>query len=98
MGGRTLRRDHAHTPGRGDDLVAGRDGRSDGGGGTVGGRGGSPVGRPAGLGRLPSAKVPLPPGTVTVTATAETIDRKPAGTNDADDPSFWVHPTDPRRA
>ncbi len=29
----------------------------------------------------------------TATPTNETIDRKPAGTNDADDPSFWVHPT-----
>ena len=36
--------------------------------------------------------------TSTVTATAETIDRKPAGTNDADDPSFWVHPSDPSKS
>ncbi|MGB8380482.1 MAG: phytase [Dermatophilaceae bacterium] len=34
----------------------------------------------------------------TVTPTKETIDRKPAGTNDADDPSFWVHPTDPSKS
>jgi 3-phytase len=36
--------------------------------------------------------------TPTVTATAETIDHKPAGTNDADDPAFWVHPTDPTKS
>src|ERR1700712_1027399 len=36
--------------------------------------------------------------TPTVTATAETIDHKPAGTNDADDPAFWVHPTDPAKS
>jgi 3-phytase len=36
--------------------------------------------------------------TTTVTATAETIDHKPAGTNDADDPAFWVHPTDPDKS
>ena len=36
--------------------------------------------------------------TSTVTATAETIDRRPAGTNDADDPSFWVHPSDPSKS
>lgn len=34
----------------------------------------------------------------TVTATTETVDRQPAGTNDADDPSFWVHPTDPGKS
>ncbi|MGV1008068.1 MAG: phytase [Dermatophilaceae bacterium] len=36
--------------------------------------------------------------TPTVTPADETVDRKPAGTNDADDPSFWVHPSDPARS
>lgn len=36
--------------------------------------------------------------TSVVLATAETLDRQPAGTNDADDPSFWVHPTDPAKS
>ena len=36
--------------------------------------------------------------TTTVSATSETIDRKPAGTNDADDPAFWVHPSDPAKS
>ena len=58
----------------------------------------APSGGPAGLGRLPSAKVPLPPGTVTVSPTAQTPDRKPAGTNDADDAAFWIHPTDPSKS
>ena len=49
---------------------------------------------PAGIGRVPFAKVPLPPGTVTVSPSAQTPDRKPAGTNDADDAAFWIHPTD----
>jgi 3-phytase len=34
----------------------------------------------------------------TISATAETIDHKPAGTNDADDPAFWVHPSDPAKS
>ena len=58
----------------------------------------APSGAPAGLDRLPSAKVPLPPGTVTVSPTAQTPDRKPAGTNDADDTAFWIHPTDPSKS
>lgn len=58
----------------------------------------APSGTPAGVGRLPSAKVPLPPGTVTVSPTAQTPDRKPAGTNDADDAAFWIHPTDPAKS
>ena len=58
----------------------------------------APSGGPAGVGRLPSAKVPLPPGTVTVSPTAQTPDRKPAGTNDADDAAFWIHPTDPSKS
>lgn len=33
--------------------------------------------------------------TPTVTADAETVDHKPVGTNDADDPAFWVDPSDP---
>ena len=58
----------------------------------------APSGGPPGFGRLPSAKVPPPPGTVTVTPTAQTPDRKPAGTNDADDAAFWIHPTDPSKS
>jgi 3-phytase len=34
----------------------------------------------------------------TIQAKAETINRAPSGTNDADDPSFWVHPTDPNKS
>ena len=37
---------------------------------------------------------PTPPGTVTVSPTVETPDRRPAGVNDADDAAIWVHPTD----
>ena len=58
----------------------------------------APSSAPAGSGRLPSAKVPLPPGTLTVSPTAQTPDRKPAGTNDADDAAFWIHPTDPSKS
>lgn len=46
----------------------------------------------------PSTGTTPPSGTRTVSATVETIDRQPAGTNDADDPSFWVHPTDPAKS
>lgn len=46
-----------------------------------------------------SSTPPVADGTVhTITATAETINRQPEGTNDADDPSFWVHPTDPSKS
>ena len=61
---------------------------------AVGGASSTPVG----IGRLPSAKVPPPSGTVTVSPSAQTPDRKPAGTNDADDAAFWIHPTDPSRS
>jgi len=37
-----------------------------------------------------AASVPVP--------TTETIDRQPSGTNDADDPSFWVHPNEPNKS
>jgi 3-phytase len=36
--------------------------------------------------------------TSVVLATTETIDRQPSGTNDADDPSFWVHPSEPAKS
>ncbi len=42
--------------------------------------------------------MPGPPGTVTVSPTVQTPDRKPSGVNDADDPAIWVHPTDPSKS
>jgi 3-phytase len=37
-------------------------------------------------------------GTKTVTPFAETINYQPKGTNDADDPAMWVHPTNPAKS
>ena len=36
--------------------------------------------------------------TSVVQPATETVDRQPSGTNDADDPSFWVHPSDPAKS
>jgi hypothetical protein len=37
-------------------------------------------------------------GTKSVSPFAETINYQPKGTNDADDPAIWVHPTDPAKS